>query len=89
LRRNDFSGNIFIQGGCMAVSVKLSDEMVTQAKVMSKALHRSVAGQIEYWTKIGKIAEENPDLTYDLIQKLLISRQQAQAGNLQPYELKK
>ena len=43
----------------MAVSVKLSDEMVAQAKTISKALNRSVAGQIEYWAKIGKIAEEN------------------------------
>lgn len=70
----------------MAVSVKLSDEMVAQAKIMSRALHRSVAGQIEYWATIGKIAEENPDLTYDFIQKLLIARQEAQSGDVQPYE---
>ena len=25
----------------------------------------SVAGQIEHWAKIGKIAEENPDLTLE------------------------
>ena len=70
----------------MAISVKLSDEMVCQAKIMSRALNRSVAGQIEYWAKIGKISEENPDLTYDFIQKLLIAKEEALAGNLKPYE---
>ncbi len=69
----------------MAVSVKLSDEMVHQAKIISKALNRSVAGQIEYWAKIGKISEENPDLTYDFIQKIIIAREEALAGNVEPY----
>lgn len=70
----------------MAISVKLSDEMVGQAKTMSRALNRSVAGQIEYWAKIGKIAEENPDLTYDVIKKLLIAREESVAGDVTPYE---
>ena len=70
----------------MAVSVKLSDEMVAQAKTMSRALNRSVAGQIEYWAKIGKIAEANPDLTYGFIKELLIAREESQAGDLKPYE---
>jgi len=70
----------------MAISVKLSDDIVAQAKTMSRALNRSVAGQIEYWAKIGKIAEENPDLNYDFIKKLLIAREESQAGVLVPYE---
>lgn len=70
----------------MAISVKLSDEMVGQAKIMSRALNRSVAGQIEYWAKIGKIAEENPDLTYDFIKKMLIAREESAAGDIKPYE---
>jgi ParD-like antitoxin of type II bacterial toxin-antitoxin system len=70
----------------MAVSVKLLDDMVTNAKAMSRALNRSVAGQIEYWAKIGKIAEENPDLSYDSIKQLLIAREEAKLKNLKPYE---
>ena len=45
----------------MSTAVKLSESIVTQAKVSSKAMSRSVAKQIEYWAKIGKVAEENPD----------------------------
>lgn len=74
------------KGNIMAVSVKLSDEIVSDAKTISRALNRSVAGQIEYWAKIGKIAEENPDLTYDFIKKLLIAKQEAESGNVTPYE---
>ena len=64
----------------MATAVKLSESIVSEAKIISKVLNRSVAGQIEYWAKIGKIAEENPDLTYELIRNILISQQEAQAG---------
>ncbi len=55
----------------MATAVKLSEHIVSAAKPVSRALNRSDAGQIEHWAKIGKIAEENPDLTYDLIKKIL------------------
>ena len=70
----------------MATAVKLSDSIISEAKIMSKALNRSLAGQIEHWAKIGRIAEENPDLTYDLIRSILIAQQEAQVGNLEPYD---
>ncbi|KKQ32326.1 MAG: hypothetical protein US49_C0010G0026 [candidate division TM6 bacterium GW2011_GWF2_37_49] len=73
----------------MAMAVKLSDNIVSEAQVMSKALNRSVAGQIEYWAKIGKIAEENPDLTYELIKNILVAQQEAQAGKLESYTFTK
>ena len=73
----------------MPSAVKLSDEIVSDARIISKALNRSIAGQIEHWSKIGKIAEENPDLTYEFIKELLIAREEAKAGQLEPYELEK
>ncbi len=69
----------------MATAVKLSENIVSEAKIMSKALNRSIAGQIEHWAKIGKIAEENPDLTYEFIKNILIAQQEAQAGKLEKY----
>ena len=35
--------------------------------------HRSVPKQIEYESRIGKVAEENPDLTYSMIRVILMS----------------
>jgi hypothetical protein len=69
----------------MAAAVKLSEEVVSEARIVSKAMNRSVAGQVEYWVRIGKIAEENPDLTFEFIKQILISRQEAKAKLLQPY----
>lgn len=68
-------------------SVKLSETIISEARIISKALNRSTAGQIEHWAKIGKIAEENPDLTYQFIKDILIAQQEAQANKLIPYVL--
>lgn len=69
----------------MASAVKLSDHIIAEAKTVSKVLNRSLAGQIEHWAKIGKLAEENPDLTYEVIKGILIALQEAEAGKLKPY----
>ena len=72
----------------MPTAVKLSDTIVSEAKIFSKAVNRSVAGQIEHWARIGRIAEENPDLTYEFIKNILIAQQEVQSGKLESYPLK-
>jgi hypothetical protein len=42
--------------------------------------HLSVSKQIEYWSKIGKIAQENPDLPFSLIREILIADQEPVIG---------
>ncbi len=69
----------------MAIAIELSESIISEASIISKALNRSVAGQIEYWVKIGRIAEENPDLTYELIKNILISQQEVSAGKTEPF----
>lgn len=70
----------------MNTAVRLSESMVTQAKVYSKAMHRSVSKQIEYWASIGRVAEEHPDLPYSFIQDILVSQQEVAAKQLVPYQ---
>ncbi|MBR9804065.1 hypothetical protein GYB59_21275 [bacterium] len=69
----------------MSHSVKLSDDLVTEAQRYAGVNSRSVPKQIEYWSRIGKIAEDNPDLPYSLIKQLLISKQEADEGELSEY----
>jgi ParD-like antitoxin of type II ParDE toxin-antitoxin system len=69
----------------MATAVKLSEHIISEAKIISKALNRSVAGQIEHWVRIGKIAEENPDLSYEFIKNILIAQEEVEAGKLKSY----
>jgi len=73
----------------MAKSVKLSEEILADAQIMSKSFNRSISGQIEHWAKIGKIAEENPDLTYEFIKDIIISQNEAEAGRLEKYSFNK
>ena len=61
----------------MAVNVKLSETLVDQAKATAHIQHRSVPKQIEYWSQIGKIAEENPDLPFFMIREILAADKEA------------
>jgi hypothetical protein len=57
--------------GEMAITVKLSDKLVADAKRIAKVEHRSVPNQIEYYFQIALIAEQNPELSFSLIRQLL------------------
>jgi len=41
--------------------------------------------QIEHWVKIGKIAEENPDLPYEFIKRVLETREEMKTEEPIPY----
>ena len=67
----------------MSINVKLSESLVDQARRHAVTQHRSLPKQIEYWSQIGKIAEENPDLPFSLIREILIADQEALVGEYQ------
>ena len=69
----------------MATAVRVSNELVREAKIFSKIDQRSLTGQIEHWAKIGKCAEENPDLTYRLIREILIGLVELEQGESSEY----
>lgn len=70
----------------MGIAVHLDEKLVNIAKTYSNALSRSVAKQIEYWAKIGLLAEENPDLSYNAIRKILLGLEDARNINIKEYE---
>jgi hypothetical protein len=70
----------------MSTSVKLSDTLIKDAKAYANIFHRSVPKQIEHWTQIGKIAEENPDLPYEMIKGILVSLEEAKQGLVEDYK---
>jgi hypothetical protein len=72
-------------GGYMSTAVKISDDLFCKAKIQSKVFKRSIAGQIEYWAKIGQMIEENPDLPLPFIQDILVGREQIKVGQGTPY----
>ena len=68
------------KGDAMAVNVKLSVQLVEQAKLYGGIEHRSIPKQIEYWSQIGKIAQENPDLPFSMIREILIADKEPVVG---------
>ena len=70
----------------MTTAVRVSQELVREAKIYSKIDKRSVTGQIEHWARIGKCAEENPDLTYRLIKEIMIGLVELEQGESSEYK---
>ena len=64
----------------MGTAIKISKEIADEAKISAKISRRSMAGQVEYWAFIGKIAEDNPDLSFLVIKDILLGRQQLKEG---------
>jgi len=76
-----------IDGGFkMTTAVRVTDELVREAKIYSKIDKRSITGQIEHWAKIGKCAEENPDLTYSIIKEIFIGLAELDQGETSEYK---
>ena len=69
----------------MATAVRVSDDPVNEAKKFSRIDHRSIAGQIEHWARMGKCVEENPDLPYSLIKEILIGLDELDQGEKTEY----
>ena len=70
----------------MATAVRISEELVDEARKFSRIDHRSLTGQIEHWARIGKCAEENPDLTYSLVKEILMGIEELERGEKSEYK---
>ncbi|MGC9513884.1 MAG: ParD-like family protein [Fidelibacterota bacterium] len=70
----------------MPAAVRVSDKLLQEARKFSKIEHRSITGQIEHWARIGKCAEENPDLSYEFIRDILIGIEELDNGEHSEYE---
>lgn len=70
----------------MTTAVRVSENLVREARLLSTVDNRSVTGQIEHWARVGKCAEENPDLTYRLIKDILIGIEELDQGASTEYE---
>jgi hypothetical protein len=70
------------------VTVELSEEIISEAGKYASVFSRSVTMQIEHWARIGKIAEENPDLPYSFIEDVLLGKIEINNGDVSPFEFR-
>ena len=57
----------------MSINVKLSEELVEEVKRIAEVEHRSVPKQIEFYYRIARIAEDNPDMSFKLMKEILLA----------------
>jgi hypothetical protein len=57
----------------MGTNVKLSDDFVAMARALAKRDHRSLPKQIEFYFRVARAAEENPDLPFKFVLELMNS----------------
>ena len=69
-------------------AVKLSEEIMREASEHAPINSRSVPQQIEHWVKIGKIAEENPDIPYEFIKGALDAHEEMKRGEVSKFEFR-
>ena len=62
--------------------VKISDELHEEVRKTSSVMERSMNSQAEFWMKIGRLAEQNPTLTYEQILQRELSQQNIQSVRL-------
>ena len=72
----------------MSTVINVSEQLIEGAKPFAQAMHRSVAEQIEYWARLGRVAEENPDLPINILQDMLVSIEEVKAGNTNVYQFR-
>jgi len=54
-------------------SIRIDQNLYNQAKIDATTEHRTIAGQIEFWAKIGRAALDNPDLPVSFVAEALAS----------------
>ncbi|ADP10635.1 conserved uncharacterized protein [Erwinia sp. Ejp617] len=69
----------------MAISIRLDDDFVENVRIHADAESRSVPKQIEHWAKIGRIAEDNPDLPYSFISETLLAQSEVSKNKVTRY----
>jgi hypothetical protein len=57
-----------------AASIKLSAELVEEARASAAIFQRSIGGQVEYWARLGQAVERAPGFTLDRIRAALDGR---------------
>jgi len=67
----------------VSTSIRINQDLYEQAKQDAALEHRSIAGQIEFWARVGRAALDNPDLPVSFVAESLASiaepREQAES----------
>ncbi len=69
----------------MPTSLRISEDTRSMLEVKAKVHRRSLAGQADYYIRLGILAEENPDLSLLFLREILEGRAETEAGMAEEY----
>lgn len=52
-------------------SIRIDQTLYEQAKADAAGEHRTIAGQVEFWARVGRAALDNPDLPVSFVAESL------------------
>jgi hypothetical protein len=73
----------------MTSAVRLAPEIIEDARKNARLSCRTIPKQIEYWYRLGKLTEENPDLPLAFIKGAMQGRLEMENGETSPFEFRK
>ena len=71
---------------CLEMEADVLEDVAQIAQFHAAAKHRSIPKQIEYWARLGKVVEDNPDMPLQFIQDTLLSIEEAKVGQRSEYQ---
>lgn len=70
------------------IAIRLSEDLIKEATRYANVNLRSTPKQIEYWAKLGRCAEDNPDLPLGFIKECLLAKEEAKLGDTTTFEFR-
>lgn len=65
----------------------LDNDLIEQANQCGKVRNKDTVQQLEQWIRIGKVCQDNPDLTYQDIKEILCGLSEVKNGMTIPYKI--
>jgi len=85
-KSNDVRSPYLNNETAMDIAITIPEELAEIAQQQAVIHQRTLSQQIVHWANFGKIVEDNPELPFAFLQEVLLARQEAQAGAVEPYE---
>ena len=66
--------------------MRVSRSLYGDAQKTARAEHRTIAGQVEYWARVGRAALDNPDLPAEFVRSILAAQSRREVEPFVPEE---
>ena len=70
------------------IDIRLPIKLVQEAEHYAEVNLRTTPKQIEYWARLGRCAEDNPDLPLEFIKECLLAKEEVKSCDLSEFEFR-